>query len=362
VSEIRRTLEDVPVDPLAEERAWAVVRVAYRDRVPAPLPRRRRWPVVAVVAAAACVAAALSPPGRAVVDAVRRSIGVSHAAPALFRLPAPGRLLVSGPGGTWVVSADGSKRRLGSYREAAWSPHGLFVVGATRNSLAAIEPATGRVHWSLARPAVSLPRWGGTRTDTRIAYFSRRRLRVVAGDGTGDRALFGGDARAVAVAWRPETRRFAFSWRGRLADAEADSPETVAIGALRHPVALAWSADGRTLAAASATKIVLSGRTGKPSTLPLADVTALAFARDGRLAVLQRHRLVVVDGSRVRTVFTNLGRLDGLAWSPNGRWLVTSVPAANQWIFLRGGRVRAVSNISSTFGGAVSLDGWEPGP
>ncbi len=77
----------MPVDPAAEERAWAVVSRAYRDRVAVPRPRRR-WPIVAVAAAVVVVAAALSPPGRAVVDAVRRSVGVSHASPALFRLPA----------------------------------------------------------------------------------------------------------------------------------------------------------------------------------------------------------------------------------------------------------------------------------
>src|SRR6185437_12902716 len=158
-------------DEHAEERAWAVVRTAYARREHAPA-RVRRWPLAAAGVAAAVAAAAFSPPGRAVVDAVRRSIGVEHAAPALFRLPAPGRLLVSGPGGTWVVSADGSKRRLGDYAEASWSPHGLFVVAASQDELAAIEPGSGRVHWTLARAHVSLPRWGGSKADTRIAYLS----------------------------------------------------------------------------------------------------------------------------------------------------------------------------------------------
>ncbi len=59
--------------------------------------------------------------------------------------------------------------------------------------------------------------------------------------------------------------------------------------------------------------------------------------------------------SRARDVST------GLAWSPDGRWLVTAAPAADQWIFLHGARVVAVSNIARQFGGPVSLDGWARG-
>src|SRR5439155_4125511 len=159
---VKRIFDEMPVDPEAEERAWAGVHAAYARHEPFR-PPARRWPLAVAVALAAVVAAAISPPGRAVVDAVRRTIGIEHAAPALFRLPAPGRLLVSGAGGTWVVSADGSKRRLGDYAQASWSPHGLFVVAARPDEVVATEP-NGTVHWSLARRRVTFPRWGGTRT------------------------------------------------------------------------------------------------------------------------------------------------------------------------------------------------------
>ena len=56
------------------------------------------------------------------------------------------------------------------------------------NELVALEP-DGDLRWTLARPDVRFPRWGGTRTDTRIAYLSTARLRVVAGNGKGDRLL-----------------------------------------------------------------------------------------------------------------------------------------------------------------------------
>ena len=78
------------------------------------------------------------------------------------------------------MQPDGSKRLLGPYLEAAWSPHGLFVAVTKPDELAAVEPS-GSVHWTLARPDVLRPRWVGTRTDTRIAYFTAGRLHLVAG-------------------------------------------------------------------------------------------------------------------------------------------------------------------------------------
>ncbi len=137
---IERLLESASSDPAAEERTWEVVHAAFAEREPAPARQRAR-PALAVFAlAAAVLAATLSPPGRAVVDAVRKTIGIEHAQPALFRLPAPGRVLVSGAGGTWVVAADGSTRRLGDYSQASWSPHARYVVAASRNVLVALEP------------------------------------------------------------------------------------------------------------------------------------------------------------------------------------------------------------------------------
>jgi hypothetical protein len=114
--------------------------------------------VLVVAALAAVVAAAtLSPPGRAVVDAVRKTIGIEHAQPALFRLPSPGRVLVSGGGGAWVVAADGSTRRIGDYNQASWSPHALYIVAATRNVLVALQPEEPR--WTRA-PGYSLSTLG----------------------------------------------------------------------------------------------------------------------------------------------------------------------------------------------------------
>jgi hypothetical protein len=359
---VRRSLERIPADREAEERAWAVVRSAFAERE--ALPRRRlrvRWTVVVVGVAAACAAAALSPPGRAVVNAVRRSMGIEHAAPALFRLPSSGRVLVSGRGGAWVVAADGSKRRLGSWTAASWSPHGLFVVASSRDGLAAVDPRDGIVRWSLGRPDVVLPSWGGTRTDTRIAYFSGRSLRVVAGDGTGDRLLVR-NAAHVAPVWQPERHVVAYVLGGGVVIVRnVDSGLVVA----RHRVggdvrSLAWSVDGARLAVASSRGVRVFGR--KAFALPLHTVRSLVFARDGALALSTPEALLVYGSEGLQTVLRVQTRLAGVAWSPDGRWLVTSLPRADQWVFVGRGRVLAVSHISRQFGGATpALDGWVPG-
>jgi len=114
----------VPNEHEAVERSWEVVRAAYETREPVTWPRRHARPLVAGALVAAAVAAVLSPPGRSVVHSLRKAVGVENAQTELFSLPARGRLLVSGRGGTWIVNADGSRRRLGAYRDAAWSPSG----------------------------------------------------------------------------------------------------------------------------------------------------------------------------------------------------------------------------------------------
>jgi hypothetical protein len=328
--------------------------------------------VLAVAGLAAVVAAAtLSPPGRAVVDAVRKTIGIEHAQPALFRLPSPGRVLVSGGGGAWVVAADGSTRRLGDYSEASWSPHALYVVAAARNVLVALQP-NGSVRWKLARPDIRFPRWGGTRLDTRIAYLTTSRLHVVAGDGTGDVDAEGLPAAArVAPAWQPTTiDRHVLAYvttRGRVMVINPDRGNVW----WRSPGypgarALAWSHDGRTLALATRSKVILfAAATGRARVVAVEGVRELAFSSDGRLALRRSHSVLIVDGPQVRTLFATQAALAGLAWSPDGRWLLTGLPAADQWIFLqaRGGRrVLAVSHVRTQFGGAPQLDGWVPGP
>jgi hypothetical protein len=346
----------------AEERAWEVVRRAYLERP--PQPQRAARPValaLALVAAAAVAAAVLTSPGRALVHSVREAVGVEHAAPALFSLPAPGRLLVvSGArGGVWLVDANGYKRRLGPYEDAEWSPHGLYLVATERNELVALA-ADGTVHWTLARRDPVWPRWEGTRTDTRIAYVSRGALRVVAGDGTGDHVLdpHGG---GVAPAWDPaRLHTLAYYAEGAIVLRRDDG--TVIwrrpVGVL--PTGLEWSSDGRLLAVYSARRIVVLGAGGRPVrtvSMLSAELLRGAFepnthelAVDVRLAGRSEVRLVDVDHpGKARLLFAGPGSFGDLAWSPNGTWLLVSWPAANQWVFLHGARAHAVGNIRQQF-------------
>ena len=382
MTDLRRELEhvDIPGEHEARERTWAVVQAAFAEREPAPR-RLVGWkPVVALAVAAGVLAAVVSPPGEALRESVRDAIGVDEAEEALFELPAPGRLLVVGDDGLWVAQRDGSKRLLGRYDEASWSPFGRFVVAARANELAALEP-DGDVRWKLARPDVRFPRWGGSQTDTRIAYLSGDELRVVAGDGRGDRLV----ARAVdaaAPAWRPGTRHVV-SWAAdggdvHTFDVDARRRLWVSPGLGLGPVrSLEWSRDGTLLLVRGLRSLrVLDASAQQRLELlrpPAAPVIDAAFAPDGRgVAFVQRagarSDVWIVprlrpDGSAARRVFSGTGVIDGIEWSPDGRWLLVGWRDAAQWVFVRTTgtpRIEAASNVPAQFESATfpRVEGW----
>ena len=359
----------IPGEHEARERTWAVVEAAFDQSH--PVQPRSSWPRVAAiaVAVAALAAAALSPPGRAVLDEVREVVRVERAQPALFSLPAPGRLLVTSDAGVWVVQRDGSKRLLGPYREASWSPFGRFVVAARENELAALEP-DGGVRWTLARSGVRTPRWTGTATDTRIAYVDRTGIRVVAGDGTADHLLIPG-ARGP-LAWRPGAFELAYSdGRGRVVLVDAETGR--ALWRSRRDgrvVELEWSSNGTRLVARRVRAIddlaVYTAR-GAPYTglrTPRGVVTAAATrpgAHDRAVAVAVRGRArLLLPG--VGEAISGPGTLSGLVWAADGGWLVASWPNADQWVFVRsdGTRIRGVSNVSDQFRSRSfpRIEGW----
>jgi hypothetical protein len=351
-----------------EDRTWEVVRRAYEEHHAAGRPRhvRRAFGTfalrVGVFAVAAALVAALASTGQAVFKRFREAVGVEHAAPALFSLPAPGRLLVVSPegGGVWLVRPDGFKRRLGSYDDAAWSPHGRFVVATQRNQLIALDP-DGNVRWTLTRRNPAWPAWEGTTVDTRIAYLSATGLRVVAGDGTGDH-LLDRYAEDVPPAWDPARLHTVAYYSGGAILLRASAGRILWRAPISViPSALSWSSDGRLVAVVSSKRVVVldaqRGRSIDNVSMLGATFVSAAFApHTHRLAVELRRggrsdvRLVDVDQpGGARLLFAGPGVLGDLAWSPNGEWLLVSWPAANQWIFLHGTRVRAVSNIRQQF-------------
>lgn len=346
-----------------EDRAWEVVRRAFEERAPRA-PRRRAAnrlvPAAAVALAALVVGAALSPPGQAVFQRVRKAVGLEHAEPALFSLPASGKLLVVSAehGGVWLVRDNGFMRKLGPYDDADWSPHGLYVVATHGDRLLALDP-DGDVRWSLARRDPSSPTWEGTRTDTRIAYESASGLRVVAGDGTDDRLL---DRFGSLPAWDPARLHvLAYYTGGAIVLRTADAgkllwrrPITVT------PTGLEWSRDGRYLAVFSPKRIVVldaEGRVRRTISMLSAELLAGSFRPGSHdLAVVvrlpQRSEVRLVDVDRPGSaplLFAGPGDFGDVAWSPNGRWLLVNWPAANQWVFLHGSKARAVANIRQQF-------------
>lgn len=358
----------VPPDEIgAQRRAWRVVRTAFGEREPTPWPVRHKRPLAAAAIAVALLAAALSSPGRAVIKQVREAVGtekvvgVPQAKPALFSLPTAGRVLVSAPSGAWIVSADGSRRRLGAYEEATWSPHGLFVGASKRHQLAALTPK-GELRWVLSRPNVRHARWAPS--GFRIAYLSGINLRVVAGDKTGDRRVDA--AENVAPAWRAaEEHILAYVDRsGTITVIDTDRSQTLwtAAGSASSPLQVEWSADGKRLLAlrklpAGRMALVVFNDVGRRlQYLELAgEPIQASFAPSGhRIALLRRvgvrSELLVVDADSLRRqtlVFSGQGRFADVAWSPRGRWLLLGWASADQWLFIRSADVRKIKAVSS---------------
>jgi hypothetical protein len=346
----------------AEARSWEVVRRAFEELPPASRRRahakNNRLVLAGLGAAlsAAVVAAVFSPPGHAVFQRVREAVGVAHADPALFSLPAPGRLLVVSAegGGVWLAEANGYKRKLGAYSDAEWSPHGLYVIATRPNELSALDIDKG-LRWSLARRDVAWPAWTGTRTDTRIAYLAASGLRVVGGDGRGDR-LLDATASSVAPVWAP-SRRFAVSYvsgSSTIVLREANGRVVWRRQVDVLPTALQWSSDGRLLSVRSAHRVVVldaRGRVRRTISSLGSLLTATAFKPGTHsLAVVARSpartelRLVDVDHpGRSRLLFAGPGVFGDIVWSPDATTLLVDWPTANQWIFLRGQKVHAVA-------------------
>jgi hypothetical protein len=324
---VKRELErvEIPGEYDARRRTWEIVRGAYLEREPVPWPRRHvRTFALAAAAVAVVAAAVVTPPGRSVVDSLRRAIGVEHAASELVRLPAAGRLLLDSSEGTWIVQRDGSRRLLGPYHDASWSPHGLFVAAVRGGrELVALDPK-GNVRWVKPQQRlVRSPRW--SYEGYRIAYFVGSILHVINGDGTGDRTIGPADPR-VPPRWLGTTHEVTYTTRdGSARVVDADRP-----------------ASARTLG---------HGREARGEPRP----------GTGSLARIERRgprSIVTVGGTQV---FAGAGRLGGLAWSPDGRWLLVTWPDADQLVFLRVGRrpkLVAYANIARQFGSFPELAGW----
>lgn len=386
---LREELRDaaVPEADAAERRAWELVAAAYADRqAEAPAGRRVRRPAVvaAALAALGAVALALTPAGAAVTEWIGDTIdpGREDAKPALTGLPAAGALLVTSEAGAWVVHEDGSRRLLGDYDEATWSPHGRYVAVARGRELSAVDPR-GELRWSIARNRISDPRWSPNE-GFRIAYRSGGELRVVWGDGTNDRAL--APAAAVAPAWKPRAgRRNVLAYvdpSGRVQVVDTDTGRRLAVGPRSDaPIELEWSEDGSRLLLLEDDALLLLDPDGavvsRTEFAASVEGTAAAF-RPGSTDVATIRRtagpavrsevVLTRPGGVERRVFAGSGRFDGIAYSPDGERLLVGWRDADQWLFLPpgSGRVESVGNVARQFdsgrarapGAFPRIEGW----
>jgi hypothetical protein len=364
-----RWQEPAPGEHDARERSWNVVRAAFEERLPSP--RKRDWrPVVAIAFAAAILAAAFTPPGLAVWSSIRDAVrNEDH----LLSLPTEGRILVNSQAGAWVVQRNGSKRLLSGYFDAAWSPHGLYLAASHGNDLVALEP-NGRVHWKLARARpIGGPQW--SYEGYRIAYLAGPALRIVNGDGTGDRLL---NANAVgtglpAFAWRPGTHQLAYkNAHNEIVLQDVDDGRVLWHRQTKGVERILWSDDGQRLLVAAGPPVILDAAGRTLVTLPARSLLPAAFVPKSRSLALVttakgQSTVSIYSGPRYqrrRVVFAGANGFGGLAWSPDGRWLLIDFRTADQWVFIRFPTVRriAVRNIGNTFDSGpehyASLAGW----
>ncbi len=376
---LRSLLREVPIPSgeTAERRGLELVSEAFAQRRPS---RRNVLPRLAIAIAIATLIAALllSPAGAAVRDWVGDAFtaGAPNPEPGLTEIPGGGRLLVQAPAGPWVVRADGSRRLLGDYGEATWSPRGLFVGAASGDVLSAIEP-DGTPHWSLsAEGEVGDARWSPS--GFQVAYRSGGELRVVAADGSDDR-LLDPSVEPVPPAWSPlGTGLLAYvDANGRLRIARTDSGKSAGSAPASPGIAnLEWGAGGSTLLESSPASLRVRELTvhklasglgirpareiGLPAAATVRDA-ALSPRGDTVAALLAldwagppRSLVVLIDtqGGPPRRLLSTPGRLAELAWSPDASRLLISWPDADQWLFVPSdgrGRVRAIGKISEQF-------------
>lgn len=418
--ELNRALWDVPIPEPDDgaERSRRIVAAAFAERksgpselrgamTPPTSEGRSRRPIARLALglgiATLLVALLLSPAGAAVRSWVDDTFTAStpHPEPTLARIPGGGHLLVQTGEGPWVVQPDGSRRLLGDYREATWSPHGLFVAAVEGRTLTAMEP-DGTPRWSITAPReIGVPRWSPS--GERIAYRSGFGLRVTAGDGTEDRLLAGStdagtpaEARtspaSVPPAWSP-TSEDALAYvtgAGRLRVLDSETGAVIAAAPALHKITwMDWADGGRKILEASPGALRLRPvlPAGHPTRPALGNARRLPLPPGATVvgaALAPRHPLVAASitywkrhgtrsevvlfrpGKGSRILLTVPGSLGQVVWSPDGRRLLAGWPAADQWLFLPLGRgmASAVGNISSAFapGGRRTsyplIEGW----
>ncbi len=221
-----------------------------------------------------------------------------------------------------------------------------------------------------------------TKTDTRIAYLSGDSLHVVAGDGTGDRALLKrvGD---VAPAWKPGSEHVLayVTPSGAVRVIDADSGDVRAGWSRGMPKQLEFSSDGGLIAARADKRLdvyrdnalhVAAVRPTGPRNVRFVDAAwapaqpELAYVTYDPVAGRSTVWTAANSGrAPSQQLFSGAGRISQVAWSPDGKWVMVAWDGADQWIFVRDGGTKAVtrSSITEQLNGSATGDfpvvaGW----
>ncbi|MEJ7876498.1 MAG: hypothetical protein WKF62_07540 [Solirubrobacterales bacterium] len=365
---------EAPDADSAEQRGRQVVSAAFAEREPR-IPRRSIAirAGLALVAGGAIAGFALTPAGADVRDwiADRVQLGEDDAEPKLSSLPAPGEVLVEAPGGAWVIREDGSKRLLGSFDEATWSPSGRFIGVTDGSEVRAVDP-TGNFRWSIdAGARVSALDWS-TDEGFRVAYLAGGQVRVVTGDGLSDRPV--APASDVAPVWRPELdtseaiHHLTFVDRqNRVVTMATDTSRVLwRSEQFSAPVrSIEWSATGeRLLVVAGDFASVLNAAGGPFLKGPIATgVDDAAISPDGaNVAVVTQGRrgtdlnLVVIGGGETMRLYSSgpgnpRPRFELPVFSPDGDLILLPWRDADQWLFVNASdrRISAVADITRQF-------------
>jgi hypothetical protein len=297
---LRRALGGLPDGP--EESRRRAERAAL-DALPSRgWPLRRRW----TVAVAAAVAAVVAGAGLAATD--RLAIRLGEEAPErqaaraggaeTVRLPAghDGLALVAG-GRLWLGTRAGLGVQGLAASAAELSPNATYAAVGIGRSLVAMTPG-GRPAWT--HPAggrVVAAAWAPN--PIVVAYVVRRagrhELRVIEGDGDGDR-LVDPDVAPVRPSWRADTGAVAYVARG--GQVRVAAQPSLAVQAVAAPTggarAVAFAPSGRRLAIAAGragVSVVLTEGTGPGARVELAPagaVTALSWSSPRELLVAAR--------------------------------------------------------------------------
>ena len=365
-----------PGEAEAQQRAWRVAAAALPAAGRAPgAAAPQGAALVALAATLALLAAAVTPPGSAVADWVGDAVKSvvdddppPRAAHGLDDLPGGGRLLVVADGtvadrpGPQVVGAD----------RATWSPRGLFVAAARGNELLAVDPE-GELRWRLAAPA-TVERLAWSPDGFRIAYATPTQMRLVAGDGTGDRVVTqrvvrDGASAFGGIAWRPGTDEhvLAYTDRRHVWVVEHRPPHRAleregarTAGTSRSPPTADGSSSSTTPGSACSAPRRAAPRGAPPraaSPTPRGCRTAAATSSSsGRRGQAE----VIAKGPRTRRLFAaGALRLGGV--SPDGRWLLVDWTETRTWLFvpLDGGRARQLTAVPKRYERrSVTPQGW----